>query len=97
FLAVYSLFAVFLLLRALSLPHNGHESPAAAPPPPPFVESEDGRLVVLVVFDQLRADYLERWQDLFGEGGFRRLQADGAWFTNCRYPYSLTETGPGHA
>lgn len=55
------------------------------------------RLLVMVVFDQLRADYLERWADLFGEGGFRRLQTDGAWFQNCHYPYAYTFTGPGHA
>jgi hypothetical protein len=50
-----------------------------------------------LVFDQMRADYLERWRELWGEGGIRRLQADGAWFTNCHYPVVCTETGPGHA
>jgi hypothetical protein len=55
------------------------------------------RLVVLVYFDQLRGDYLSRWQSLFGERGFRRLQTEGAWYTNCHYPYSDTVTGPGHA
>lgn len=55
------------------------------------------RLAVLVVFDQLRADYLERWQDHFVEDGFRRLQKEGAWFQNCHYPYADTKTGPGHA
>lgn len=55
------------------------------------------RLAVLVVFDQMRADYVERWRDLWGEGGFRRLLADGASFSACHYPYACTETGPGHA
>src|SRR5262249_28756596 len=55
------------------------------------------RLAVLVVFDQLRADYLQRWQELFGPGGFRRLQEEGACFENCHYPYAHTFTGPGHA
>jgi hypothetical protein len=54
-------------------------------------------LAVLVVFDQMRADYLERWRGLWGDGGFRRLQADGALFTDCHYPFACTETGPGHA
>jgi arylsulfatase A-like enzyme len=53
--------------------------------------------VVLLVFDQLRGDYLEKWRGQFGEGGFKRLQDDGAWFTNCHYPYAITTTGPGHA
>jgi hypothetical protein len=55
------------------------------------------RLAVLVVFDQMRGDYLERWRSLFGEGGFRRLQTEGVWFQNCHLPYAYTFTGPGHA
>jgi hypothetical protein len=54
-------------------------------------------LAVLVVFDQLRADYLERWRELFGEGGFHRLERQGAYFPNCHYPFASTFTGPGHA
>src|SRR5580698_6337544 len=55
------------------------------------------KLAVLVVFDQMGGDYLERWRGLFGEGGFARLQSEGAWFTHCYYPYGITTTGPGHA
>src|SRR5207253_731415 len=55
------------------------------------------RLAVLVVFDQLRADYLTRWDNLFGSGGFRRLKAEGAWFPDCHYPYADTVTAAGHA
>jgi hypothetical protein len=55
------------------------------------------RLAVLVVFDQLRGDYLMRWRPLFEEGGFRRLEDEGAWFVDCHYPYSHTVTGCGHA
>jgi predicted AlkP superfamily pyrophosphatase or phosphodiesterase len=60
-------------------------------------EPERPRLVVLVVFDQLRGDYPSRWKSLYGPDGFARLQADGAWFSNCHYPYAVTATGPGHA
>ncbi|MBL8798617.1 MAG: alkaline phosphatase family protein [Planctomycetia bacterium] len=55
------------------------------------------KLVVLVVYDQMRGDYLERWQALFGEGGFRRLMDEGAWFQNCHLPYANTVTAAGHA
>ncbi len=55
------------------------------------------KLVVVVYFDQLRGDYLGRWGDLFGDGGFNRLTTQGAWFTDCHYPYATTTTGPGHA
>src|SRR5262245_1279208 len=70
-------------------------------PGPAATAQPDGplrpRLAVLVVFDQLRGDYLERWQKLFVKGGFRRLQEEGAWFRNCHYPYAATLTAAGHA
>lgn len=62
----------------------------AAPPNAP-------RLAVLVVFDQFRGDYLTRWDELFGEDGFHRLEKEGAWFQNCHYNYANTFTGSGHA
>ena len=55
------------------------------------------KLAVLVVFDQLRGDYLDKWRYLFGPDGFVRLETEGAWFTRCHYPYGVTTTGPGHA
>src|SRR5262249_54320660 len=56
------------------------------------------RLAVLVVFDQLRGDYLQRWQELYApDGGFHRLHREGAWFQNCHYPYAHTVTAAGHA
>ena len=69
-------------------------APDAVPEGPPPAQV---KLAVLVVFDQLRGDYLERWDGLFGEGGFHRLDHEGAWFQNCHYPYSHTVTGAGHA
>jgi predicted AlkP superfamily pyrophosphatase or phosphodiesterase len=81
-------------LFALSLP--GPPAPPPLAPPRPAREARP-RLAVLVVFDQLRGDYLERWRPLFGPAGFARLQRDGAWFTDCHYPYAVTTTGPGHA
>ncbi len=55
------------------------------------------KLAVLLVFDQLRSDYLIRWHDLFEKDGFRRLLDEGAWFQDCYYPFSDCKTGPGHA
>ena len=55
------------------------------------------KLFVMVVFDQMRGDYLRRWEGQFGEGGFRRLLTNGAWYQNCHYPYAGTLTGAGHA
>src|SRR5688572_327966 len=55
------------------------------------------RLVLGIVIDQFRYDYLTRFEDLFEGGGFRRLLRDGAVFTNANYNYLPTVTAPGHA
>ncbi len=55
------------------------------------------RLVLGIVIDQFRYDYLTRFEDLFGQGGFRRLLTSGAVFTNANYIYIPTVTAPGHA
>ena len=78
--------------------------PEAAPPgpvtddaPPPTAAMPAAKLVVLVVFDQLRGDYLSRWAAAFGPGGFERLKRDGVWFADCHLPYACSSTAPGHA
>src|SRR5438874_4195401 len=55
------------------------------------------KLVVIIVIDQFRGDYLERYRDQWGEGGFRLLLEHGANFTDCNYNYANTRTAPGHA
>ena len=55
------------------------------------------KLVVIIVIDQFRGDYLERYRDQWGEGGFRLLLERGANFTDCNYDYANTRTAPGHA
>src|ERR1700761_1826827 len=56
------------------------------------------RLVVLVVIDQFREDYLERYRaDLKAPRGFRLFLDHGAYFPDCYYDYANTKTAPGHA
>jgi hypothetical protein len=55
------------------------------------------KLVVVIVIDQFRGDYLERYRDQFGDGGFRVFLDRGAYFTDCNYDYANTSTAPGHA
>jgi arylsulfatase A-like enzyme len=55
------------------------------------------KLVVVIVIDQFRGDYLERYRDQFGEGGFRLFLDRGANFPDCYYDYANTRTAPGHA
>ena len=59
-------------------------------------DSPRPKLVVLVVIDQLRYDYLTRFDGLF-KGGFRKLLDEGAVFTNARFRQAITLTSPGHA
>ena len=55
------------------------------------------KLIVVIVIDQFRGDYLERYRDQFGEGGFRLFLDHGAYFSECNYDYANTQTAPGHA
>jgi predicted AlkP superfamily pyrophosphatase or phosphodiesterase len=54
------------------------------------------KLVVFIVVDQLRGDYLEEYEDLL-KHGLKRLKSGGAWFRNGAYPYNATITCVGHA
>lgn len=74
---------------------------AALFPAPPSRAASDyprrPKLVLILVIDQFRYDYLPRFRQAFGEGGFNRLLKGGASYADCRYDYATTETGPGHA
>ncbi|MCZ2342241.1 MAG: alkaline phosphatase family protein [Bacteroidales bacterium] len=72
-------------------------SSAQARPDPNAEKPKPVRLMVVLMFDQMRGDYVQKWLPLFGDGGFRRLMTEGAWFANCHYPYATTTTGNGHA
>lgn len=54
------------------------------------------KLVVGIVVDQMRYDYLPRFWNKYGEGGFKRLVNDGFNCKNNHYNYVPTYTGPGH-
>lgn len=55
------------------------------------------KLVVGIVVDQMRYDYLYRYQADYGPGGFRRLLREGFSCENTHFNYVPTYTGPGHA
>ena len=54
------------------------------------------RLVVVLVVDQMRADYIDRFQHQW-RAGLKRLVDEGAWFRQAAYPYFQTNTCAGHA
>jgi predicted AlkP superfamily pyrophosphatase or phosphodiesterase len=78
-----------LALAALVACRLSFAATAETPQPP--------KLVVAILVDQLRSDYLDRFRDQFGEGGFKLLLEKGAFMANAHYSYAPTVTGPGHA
>lgn len=55
------------------------------------------KVVVGIMVDQMRQEYLYRFHARFSEGGFRRLMHQGYMLRNAHYNYIPTVTGPGHA
>ncbi len=68
-------------------------------PAPASAQVYDGhpKLIVIVVIDQFRGDYLNRDRNQFKGRGFNLFMNEGAWFTDCYYDYANTKTAPGHA
>ena len=58
---------------------------------------ERPKLVVGIVVDQMRYDYLMRFYNKYGEGGFKRMMSEGFNCKNNHFNYVPTYTGPGHA
>jgi len=65
-----------------------YAQPAARPRPP--------KLVLAIVIDQFRYDYLTRFHDDY-TGGLKRMMDDGAMFTNAHYEHVPTVTAVGHS
>lgn len=84
--AVSLVFALGAVFSCASTQANENPAPASARP----------RLMILVVVDQLRADLLTRYTDLY-TGGFKRLLDDGYSFTNAAHDHAVTVTAAGHA
>src|SRR5437879_8510880 len=70
-------------------------SDAQSRPPAPQAPARP-KLVVLLVVDQMRADYVDKFLGQW-TGGLKRLVNEGAWFRDAAYPYAATETCVCHA
>ncbi len=55
------------------------------------------KIVIGIVVDQMRQEYLYKYADRYSEGGFKRLMNEGFMMKNAHYNYIPTYTGPGHA
>lgn len=58
---------------------------------------EQPKLVIGIVVDQMRYDYIYRYWDNFSENGFKRLVNEGYFCRNANFTYVPTYTAPGHA
>src|SRR6266853_5843510 len=81
--------ASLLIWSAGWTPAQSQQRPAAAPTGTP-------KLVVAIVIDQFRYDYLTRFRSEY-TGGLKRMLDEGANFTNARYRHYQTVTASGHA
>ena len=61
-----------------------------------FAQSPKPKLVVGLVIDQMRWDYLYRYSNLYGPNGFKRLLSQGFSCENTMIPYVPTYTAVGH-
>src|SRR5271154_1699342 len=72
-------------------------SRGVASPVPPSGYNAHPKIAILLVIDQFREDYLERYRaDLKGRG-FKLFLDKGAYFPDCYYDYANTKTAPGHS
>ena len=62
-----------------------------------FYAQQRPKLVVGIVVDQMKMDYIYRFENDFSENGFKRLIKNGYTFYNMHYNYVPTYTAPGHA
>lgn len=60
-------------------------------------KADKPKLIVGIIVDQMRQEYLYRFSDRYSEGGFKRMMRDGFMMRNGHYNYIPTYTGPGHA
>ncbi|SDS04711.1 Type I phosphodiesterase / nucleotide pyrophosphatase [Gillisia sp. Hel1_33_143] len=82
------IFCLFIAIQSLS---GTAQTPNQHP-----LNPDKPKLVVGVVVDQMRYDYLTRFWDKFGEDGFKRLIREGYNFKNNNFNYVPTYTAPGH-
>ena len=89
--------AIFVLVEAT----HGQTPPEVArraqkPSSAPAMPRRHPKLVVMIVVDQMRADYIDKFRGQW-TSGLKRLVEQGAWFREAAYPYAATETCVGHA
>jgi predicted AlkP superfamily pyrophosphatase or phosphodiesterase len=85
--------AATLLIAVMAGAQTPKANPTAAKSP---AHATRPKLVVVIVVDQMRADYVDKFLGQWS-GGLKRLVNEGAWFRTAAYPYAATETCVGHS
>ncbi|HQL70993.1 MAG TPA: alkaline phosphatase family protein, partial [Bacteroidales bacterium] len=60
-----------------------------------LIPADKPKLVIGIVVEQMRYDYLTRYWDKFGENGFKKMAVYGATCQNTHLNYFITQTSPG--
>lgn len=77
---------IFFFLLTISITFSYAQNKTPAP-----------KLIIGIVVDQMRYDYLIKFQKNFSKGGFNKLMKEGIFLKNVHYNYIPTYTAPGHA
>jgi len=98
---IKSLFSILLAIIAISVSaQSKRKKTVAAPATAPVTITNTSlprpKLVVGIVVDQMRWDYLYRYYDRYQDNGFKRLLNEGFTCENTQVDYIPTFTGPGH-
>jgi predicted AlkP superfamily pyrophosphatase or phosphodiesterase len=96
--AAFAIASVTSSLGQTPSPTAAQSAPIATKMPGKSIRNKPMRpkLVILLVVDQMRGDYVDKFLPQW-TGGLRRLVEEGAWFRDTAYPYAATETCVGHA
>lgn len=86
-----------LLLSCLAASTLLHTLPSLAAEKPVTGKTGQPKLLVVLVVDGLPQEQVVRYRDQFGQGGFRRLLDQGAWFSDAHQAHGITVTAVGHS
>ncbi len=96
--AALRLFAVILLLNLFVLPSQFTIHASEKEDLPLSMDQvENPRLVVGIVIEKMRYDYLVRMWNRFGKNGFKKIASEGAFCRNATYDYLHNQSSPGYA
>lgn len=90
-------FFIFALVSFLTFSCQSQQKAVISTSQKTTMESKNPKLIVGIVVDQMRYDYLNRFYSKYGDGGFKRMMNEGFNCKNNHFNYVPTYTAPGHA